>query len=101
MILFRRNKKNKKNKKIKKRKKEKVVLQIKSKNTTNSSPNIIDYKNTKLLLKFIDKECKIKPRQFTGITSKQQRVLSIAIKRARMSGFVPFVASYKNKNREL
>lgn len=51
----------------------------------------IDYKNTKLLVKFISPQGKILPRRSTGLTAKQQRVMAQAIKRARMSGLLPFV----------
>ena len=51
----------------------------------------IDYKNTKLLVKFISPQGKILPRRATGLTAKQQRVMAVAIKRARMSGLLPFV----------
>ena len=51
----------------------------------------IDYKNTKLLVKFISPQGKILSRRATGLTSKQQRSMALAIKRARMSGLLPFV----------
>jgi small subunit ribosomal protein S18 len=51
----------------------------------------IDYKNTKLLVKFISPQGKILSRRATGLTAKQQRVMARAIKRARMSGLLPFV----------
>ena len=51
----------------------------------------IDYKNTKLLVKFISPQGKILSRRATGLTAKQQRVMANAIKRARMGGLLPFV----------
>jgi small subunit ribosomal protein S18 len=51
----------------------------------------IDYKNTKLLVKFISPQGKILPRRSTGLTAKQQRSIAQVIKRARMSGLLPFV----------
>jgi len=51
----------------------------------------IDYKNTKLLVKFISPQGKILPRRATGLSAKQQRIMATAIKRARMSGLLPFV----------
>lgn len=61
--------------------------------TTNQPAprSTIDYKNTKLLVKFISPQGKILPRRATGLTAKQQRSMAIAIKRARMSGLLPFV----------
>jgi small subunit ribosomal protein S18 len=61
-------------------------------NTNQPAPrSTIDYKNTKLLVKFISPQGKILPRRATGLTAKQQRSMSVAIKRARMSGLLPFV----------
>jgi small subunit ribosomal protein S18 len=61
-------------------------------NTNQPAPrSTIDYKNTKLLVKFISPQGKILPRRATGLTAKQQRVMAQAIKRARMSGLLPFV----------
>ena len=57
----------------------------------------IDYKNTKLLIKFISQQGKILPRRATGLTAKQQRAMAVAIKRARMSGLLPFVNLEVNK----
>lgn len=51
----------------------------------------IDYKNTKLLVKFISPQGKILSRRATGLTAKQQRVMANAIKRARMGALLPFV----------
>jgi small subunit ribosomal protein S18 len=52
---------------------------------------LMDYKNTKLLVKFISPQGKILPRRATGLNAKQQRYMANAIKRARMSGLLPFV----------
>jgi small subunit ribosomal protein S18 len=61
-------------------------------NSSQPAPrSTIDYKNTKLLVKFISPQGKILPRRATGLTAKQQRVMANAIKRARMSGLLPFV----------
>jgi len=61
-------------------------------NATQPAPrSTIDYKNTKLLVKFISPQGKILPRRATGLTAKQQRSMATAIKRARMSGLLPFV----------
>jgi small subunit ribosomal protein S18 len=42
-------------------------------------------------VKFISPQGKILPRRSTGLTAKQQRIMANAIKRARMSGLLPFV----------
>ena len=60
-------------------------------NTQPAPRYTIDYKNTKLLVKFISPQGKILPRRATGLTAKQQRNMATAIKQARMSGLLPFV----------
>lgn len=52
----------------------------------------VDYKDVDLLRKFITDRGKILPRRITGTCAKHQRILSRAIKRARMVAFLPFVS---------
>ena len=51
----------------------------------------IDYKDVDLLRKFITERGKILPRRITGLTAKQQRDLTSAIKRARIVALLPFI----------
>jgi len=51
----------------------------------------IDYKDVDLLRKYITERGKILPRRITGLTCKQQRDLTQAIKRARIFALLPFV----------
>lgn len=51
----------------------------------------IDYKDIDLLRRFITERGKILPRRITGLTSKQQRDLTLAVKRARIVSLLPFV----------
>ena len=51
-----------------------------------------DYKDTELLKRFISERGKILPRRVSGTSAKNQRRLTIAIKRARIMGLLPFVA---------
>ena len=44
---------------------------------------IIDYKNIKLLKKYITENGKIMPSRVTSVSQKKQRELSLSIKRAR------------------
>nr|YP_009106603.1 ribosomal protein S18 [Dicloster acuatus]AIT95448.1 ribosomal protein S18 [Dicloster acuatus] len=61
-------------------------------NMNETAPRyLMDYKNTKLLVKFISPQGKILPRRATGLNAKQQRYMANAIKRARMGGLLPFV----------
>jgi small subunit ribosomal protein S18 len=52
---------------------------------------VIDYKDVDLLRKFITERGKILPRRITGLTAKQQRDLTTAIKRARIIALLPFI----------
>lgn len=58
-----------------------------------SSNNIkhIDYKDVELLKKFLDPYARIVPRMRTGTSAKNQRKLSLAVKRARFMGLLPYV----------
>jgi len=51
----------------------------------------IDYKDVDLLRKFITERGKILPRRITGLTAKQQRKLTVAVKRARILALLPFI----------
>ncbi|CAM2743114.1 30S ribosomal protein S18 [Fructilactobacillus fructivorans] len=51
----------------------------------------IDYKDVDLLRRFVSERGKILPRRVTGTSAKNQRKLTIAIKRARIMGLMPFV----------
>ncbi len=51
----------------------------------------IDYKDVDLLRKFITERGKILPRRITGLTSQQQRELTLAIKRSRIVASLPFI----------
>ena len=51
----------------------------------------IDYKNTRLLSRFISEQGKIMPTRITFVSSKKQRELAKAIKRARFLALLPYV----------
>ena len=44
---------------------------------------VIDYKNVKLLKKYMTENGKIMPSRITSVSQKKQRELSLSIKRAR------------------
>ena len=50
--------------------------------STKESP-VVDYKNVKLLKRYISENGKILPSRITNISQKKQRELSLSIKRAR------------------
>ena len=51
----------------------------------------IDYMNVKLLSRFTSERGKIVPSRITAVSSKKQRELSRAIKRARFLALMPYV----------
>ena len=51
----------------------------------------IDYKDVKLLQRFISERGKIVPRRITAVSAGKQRLLAIAIKRARFMALLPYV----------
>jgi small subunit ribosomal protein S18 len=51
----------------------------------------IDYKDVKLLQRYISERGKIVPSRITAVSANKQRELSRAIKRARFLGLLPFV----------
>ena len=54
--------------------------------------NVIDYKDTAKLKKYVSERGKILPRRITGNCAKHQRALTVAIKRARHVALMPYVA---------
>jgi len=51
----------------------------------------IDYKDVKLLQRFISERGKIVPSRITAVSNKKQRILANAIKRARFMALLPYV----------
>ena len=52
----------------------------------------IDYKDVKLLSRYVNEQGKILPSRITGLSSKMQRELTVAIKRARHLALMPFIS---------
>ncbi len=59
---------------------------------TQNNVKYIDYKDVKLLQRYINEQGRIIPKRITGTTAKYQRELSSAIKRARHMALLPFVS---------
>jgi len=51
----------------------------------------IDYKDADYLMYLVNEQGKILPRRLTGTSSKFQRKVSVAIKRARHLALIPYV----------
>ena len=58
-----------------------------------NNQNVIDYKDTATLRRFISSYGKIMPRRRSGVCAWHQRKLATAIKRARVTGLMPFVVN--------
>ena len=60
--------------------------------TGQNAPKI-DYKDVKLLQRYISERGKIVPSRITAVSAKKQRELARAIKRARFLALLPYVVS--------
>jgi small subunit ribosomal protein S18 len=56
---------------------------------------VIDYKDEKLLSRFLTERGKILPRRLSGISARHQRQLSVAIKRARYLALLPYIKGHQ------
>ena len=61
---------------------------------SNKNSPVIDYKDTKLLSRYISEKGKIVPSRITNVSRSKQKELSEAIKRARFLSLM----SYTNKS---
>lgn len=58
---------------------------------TGANAQTIDYKDVRLLNKFISERGKIVPSRITAVSTKKQRELAKAIKRARNLALLPYI----------
>jgi len=58
-----------------------------------SGPNAptIDYRDVRLLQRFLTERGKIVPSRISAVSAKKQRILAQAIKRARHLGLLPYI----------
>ncbi len=56
---------------------------------------VVDYKNPDMLKRFITDRGKIIPRRISGATAEQQRVITVAVKRARFLGLLPYSMAHR------
>jgi small subunit ribosomal protein S18 len=54
----------------------------------------IDYKETARLRRYVSDRGKIEPRRKTGTCARHQRMLTMALKRARHIALLPFTAQH-------
>ena len=70
---------------------KKVKIQ---KTTRPELPAFIDYKDLATLRGYLSVFGRIVPRYYTGVSLKQQKQLSLAIKRARQMALIPYTSKY-------
>ena len=58
---------------------------------TGPNAPVIDYKDVKLLSRYISERGKIVPARISSVSNKKQRELAQAIKRARFLGLLPYL----------
>jgi small subunit ribosomal protein S18 len=58
---------------------------------TGSNAPKIDYKDSKLLMRYVSERGKIVPSRNTAVSAKTQRERAQAVKRARFLGLLPYV----------
>jgi small subunit ribosomal protein S18 len=51
-----------------------------------------DFKDVRIISRFITERGKIVPRRLSGVSAKNQRKLAVAVKRARHLALLPFVS---------
>jgi small subunit ribosomal protein S18 len=56
-------------------------------------PELIDYKDTNLLRKYISDRGKIRARRVTGNCSQHQRDIAIAVKNSREMALLPYTST--------
>lgn len=60
---------------------------------TKEGAKYVDYKDSTNLMAYVTESGKILPSRITGTCAKFQRLLSIAIKRARFVGLLPYCSN--------
>ena len=68
--------------------------------TGDNAPKI-DYKDVRLLQRYVSERGKIVPSRITAVSAKKQRELARAIKRSRFLGLLPYVIRYDICDRRL
>ena len=59
-----------------------------------SGVRVVDYKDERMLARFMTERGKIIPSRLSGMCARHQRQMSQAIKRARHIALVPFLRGY-------
>ncbi|PAK20960.1 30S ribosomal protein S18 [Mycoplasmopsis agassizii] len=86
---------------VKKSKGKKVLKRKRISQLDQDGINYIDYKDVDLLLKYINTHGRILPSKITAVSAKRQRLLTVAIKRAREMALIPYKRERVRSNRPL
>ncbi len=73
------------------RKKGRGAKRLRKRKAINLPVEEIDYKDVAKLQKFTTERGKIIPSRISGLPAKQQRLVTLAIKRARQVALMPYV----------
>ncbi|MCS7013970.1 MAG: 30S ribosomal protein S18 [Chloroherpetonaceae bacterium] len=71
------------------------ISALRSRNAAAAAKNQVvffDYRDERKLRRFINEQGKIIPRRITGLSAKEQRLLTKSIKWARHLAIIPFVS---------
>jgi small subunit ribosomal protein S18 len=66
---------------------------------TTNKIDTVDYKEVNILKRFLNDRGKILPSRQTGNTAKQQRMIAMAVRRAREMALLPFVVTEQSPDR--
>ncbi|MSR05756.1 MAG: 30S ribosomal protein S18 [Gemmatimonadetes bacterium] len=59
-----------------------------------SGVRVVDYKDERTLSRFTTERGKILPSRLSGMCARHQRMVSVAVKRARQIALLPFIRGY-------
>jgi len=59
-----------------------------------SGVRVVDYKDERMVSRFVTERGKIIPARLSGMCARHQRQMSTAIKRARHIALIPFIKGY-------
>jgi small subunit ribosomal protein S18 len=76
---------------MKKKRKNRKLPPVKTNDPFVKNGKTPDYKNPDELMPYLSDRGKIMPKSRSGLTAKTQRLLTIAVKRARHLSLIPFV----------
>ena len=62
---------------------------------TEAGIRYVDYKDDRLLARFITDYGKILPSRLSGVCARHQRQLSTAVKRARYLAIIPYIRGHQ------